>query len=176
MKKSGHNSQWLPILIFPYMHLLNLPLYTNLILCLLFSFSSLGFPCLPEHTEHGLDLESLWCPSLCLENLLPVDLTTFYATFSTPESLGLNVIFPVRTSQTVLCTVMPPYRSQATILTLSSAHLYSIISAITFYYVRQCPIDYVYSVFLCCNIPSKEQDIFSTFSSSNICLVYWLIS
>ena len=114
-------------------------------------------------------------PSLCLENLLPVDLTTFYATFSTPESLGLNVIFPVRTSQTVLCTVnMPPNRSQATILTLSSAHLYSIISAITFYYVRQCPIDYVYSVCSSAAIyPPKEQDIFfSTFSSSNICLVY----
>ena len=74
-----------------------------------------------------LSMDLTWgpydAPSLCLENLLPVVLTTFYATFSTPESLGLNAIFPVRTSQTVLCTVnVPPNLFQTTTLTLFSAH------------------------------------------------------
>ena len=124
--KSGHNSLVASYFIaFPYTYLLNLPLLTNLILCLLFSFNSLGSPCLPENTEHGLNLESSWCLISLLGKPSPSGPRHFLCTFL--ESLGLNVIFPVRTSQTVLDTVNtpPPHLSQATILTVSSTHLYS---------------------------------------------------
>lgn len=164
--KSGHNS---PVtsyfLAFPYTYLLNLPLLTNLILCLLFSFNSLGSPCLPENTEHGLNLESSLCPFLSAWETLSQ--WSSLLSMHLPESLGLNVIFPARTSQTVLGTVntCPPHLSQATILTVSSTHLHS------HYYIsynillreamsyRLCLL----SVFLCRNIPSKRTEDFSPY-------------
>lgn len=64
-----------------------------------------------------------------------------------PESLGLNVIFPVRLSQTVLLTVNTPQPCLRELHCLHPAFSLSlslIRAGITFYYARYLPIDYVY--------------------------------
>lgn len=67
---------------------------------------SLGSPCLPEHTEHELNLEHFWWPFSLPGTLFPT--IPLYLQCYFLYSLCFNVIFPVRSTQTLPLTVKTP--------------------------------------------------------------------